>query len=64
LTKEASLLERGTARLRSGADEIRFGPGLAMHRYVDIRGGEPRLPGASVYLTGYTPFDHTVVFEW
>jgi hypothetical protein len=64
LTKETGLLERDTARLRAGADEIRFGPGLALHRYVDIRGGELRLPGRSVYLTGYTPFDHTVVFEW
>ena len=25
---------------------------------------EPRLAGQSVYITGYTPFDHTLVFEF
>ncbi len=64
LGKDSWLLERGVARLRAGADEIRFGPGGAAHRYVDIRGGEPRLPGTSVFVTGYTPFDHTISFEW
>ncbi len=64
LGKDVFLLERGSARLRAGSDEIRFGPGAAAHRYVDIRGGEPRLPGTSVFLTGYTPFDHTLTFEW
>jgi hypothetical protein len=49
---------------RVGAHEIRFGPGLAEHRYTQVRGAEPKLPGTSVYLTGYTPFDHTVEFAW
>ena len=57
------LLESGTASYRHGADVIRFGPGAAPHRYVQVRGAEPALPGQSVYLTGYTPFDHTLVFE-
>jgi hypothetical protein len=28
-----------------------------------VRGASPKLAGPSVYLCGYTPFDHTVVFE-
>ena len=28
-----------------------------------MRGAEPKLPGPSVYITGYTPFDHTLRFE-
>jgi hypothetical protein len=56
------LLERGTGVYRAGRDEIRFGPGAAPHRYVQVRGAEARLPGTSVYLTGYTPFDATIDF--
>jgi hypothetical protein len=59
----AYLLESGTASYRLGSDVIRFGPGAAPHRYVQVRGAEPPLPGQSVYLTGYTPFDHTLTFE-
>ncbi|MEO7272033.1 MAG: hypothetical protein ABIX28_04855 [Vicinamibacterales bacterium] len=59
----AYLLESGTATYRTGSDVIRFGPGAAPHRYVQVRGAEPALPGQSVYLTGYTPFDHTLTFE-
>ena len=43
---------------------VRFGPGLAGHRYIQVRGALPRLDGRSVYLTGSTPFDHTIRFEW
>jgi hypothetical protein len=57
------VLESGTGTYRTGANEIRFGPGAAPHQYVHVRGAEPKLPGQSVYLTGYTPFDHTLRFE-
>ena len=57
------VLENGTGTYRAGANEIRFGPGAALHHYVQVRGAEPRLPGQSVYLTGYTPFDRTIRFE-
>ena len=57
------LLSGGTGTLRVGRDEITFGPGVTAHRYVQVRGAEPRLPGRSVYLTGYTPFDHTLRFS-
>jgi len=60
---DSHLLESGTARYRNGSDVIRFGPGAAPHRYIQVRGAEPKLPAQSVYLTGYTPFDHTLRFE-
>jgi hypothetical protein len=59
----AWLLESGKATWRSGDDLIRFGPGVREHSYTQVRGAEPKLPGESVYLCGYTPFDHTVEFE-
>ncbi|HEV8148263.1 MAG TPA: hypothetical protein VGP79_17860 [Bryobacteraceae bacterium] len=58
------ILDRGEATYRLGGNAVRFGPGVAPHRYTQIRGAEPKLPGPSVYLTGFTPFDHTIGFEW
>ena len=42
------------------------GPPHSARRYplTQLRGAEPKLTGQSVYITGYTPFDHTVRFEW
>ena len=60
----AWLLERDFGIYRVGGDAIRFGPGAAPHLLTQLRGAEPKLPGESVYITGYTPFDHTVRFEW
>jgi hypothetical protein len=57
------VLERGDGIYRFDGREIRFGPGAAPHRYVQVRGAEPRLPGVSVYVTGFTPFDHTIRLE-
>jgi hypothetical protein len=57
------LLERGTGVYRAGRSEIRFGPGFAPHRYIQVRGAEAKLPGQSVYITGVTPFDRTLTFE-
>ena len=57
------VLPGGTATYTAGANQIRFGPGAAPHEYVQVRGAEPRLPGESVYVTGYTPFDRTLEFE-
>ena len=62
--KDAWVLSGSAAEYRVGNDSIRFGPGLREHLYAQVRGAEPKLPGTSVYLCGYTPFDHTVTFEW
>jgi hypothetical protein len=57
------VLEQGFATYRRGRHTLRIGPGVAPHRYVQVRGAEPRLPGQSLYITGMTPFDHTIRIE-
>jgi hypothetical protein len=57
------LLADGAGVYRAGRNSIRFGPGAGPHRYVQLRGAEPRLPGESVYITGFTPFDRTITLE-
>lgn len=47
----------------AGKDRITFGPIVRVHNYTEIRGAEPKLPGTSVYLTGLTPFDHSLEFR-
>jgi len=54
------LLRAGMAKYTAGKDTIVFGPGIAAHRYVQIRGAEAKLSGPSVYLTAYTPFETTL----
>ncbi len=56
-------LASGTGSYRMGPDTIRFGPALHEHSFVQMRGALPKLSGPSVYLTGFTPFDHTIDFE-
>jgi hypothetical protein len=57
------LLKSGVGVYRYQRDEIHFGPGKAEHRYVTVRGAEPRLSGPTVYLTMYTPVDAAVEFR-
>ncbi len=57
------LLEQGFATLSSGGRRIRVGPGLAQHRYIEIRGAEPLLAGQRLHVCGLTPLDHTLEFE-
>lgn len=64
-------LETGTATYQYGADSIRFGPGLAAHKHIyrlegeqySVHSGSLRTGGMHVYLTGYTPFEHTLILE-
>jgi len=58
--KDAWLVKRGHAELSAGSDRIRVGPGLGLHTYLEIRGALPRLAGSSLFMTGFTPFDHTI----
>lgn len=39
---------------------LTFGPGLAEHKGVLLRGALPRMSAPTVYLTGFTPFRHTI----
>jgi hypothetical protein len=49
---------------RVGKNTVRIGPAIRENAYTQVRGAEPKLPGPSVYLTGMTPFDHTVELTW
>jgi hypothetical protein len=57
------LLPNGQAVVKAGKHEIRFGPGRQLHQYTQIRGAEPKASGGCIYITGYTPFQHTLEFE-
>lgn len=57
---DAFLLRSGTGRYVLGQDTIEFGPGRAEHTYTQVRGALPKWEGLSVYLTGVTPFEHTL----
>lgn len=61
-TKDAWLLKEGMGTYRSGDDTITFGPGLALHRNIALRGALPIMEAPTVFLTGLTPFRHTIRF--
>ena len=53
-------LEEGVGKYKVGDDFISFGPGLAAHKYFIMRGMLPKQNGNSVFITGYTPFKHSL----
>ncbi len=59
---DSFFLEEGMGRYEVGKDVITFGPGIATHKWATMRGMLPKQKGNSVYITGYTPFKHTI--EW
>ncbi|HSK14402.1 MAG TPA: hypothetical protein VK907_14375, partial [Phnomibacter sp.] len=64
-------LEQGMGAFTAGEDTIHFGPGVVTHRSISNLEGEKysthfgtlRTPGVHVYLTGTTPFKHTIRFS-
>ena len=59
-TKNSYFLMDGMGQYKVGKDVITFGPGAVTHKWADMRGMLPKQNGNSVYLTGYTPFKHTI----
>lgn len=57
---DAFLLASGSGRYVLGEEVITFGAGHATHRWTQLRGALQKWEGLSVYLTGYTPFRHTL----
>lgn len=63
-------LEEGFGKYQVGSDIIEFGPGTVAHKYIQGLEGEKysthsgnlRTAGLHVYLTGITPFEHTLKF--
>jgi hypothetical protein len=43
-----------------GEHTIHFGPGKLEHKNVQLRGALPAMDAPTVYLTGFTPFKHTI----
>ena len=62
--QDSWILAKDFATMRVGESVVRFGPGRGEHQYIQVRGALPKLEGTSVYLTGSTPFDHTITFHW
>lgn len=60
LDGDVYFLESGSGEYKIGDDVIKFGPGATTHKWAQMRGMLPKQPGKSVYLTGYTPFNHTI----
>ncbi|WKN46216.1 hypothetical protein [Tunicatimonas pelagia] len=60
---EAYLLTEGFGTFQSGKQKIRFGPGRAEHQWTQLRGALDKLDAQSVYLTGFTPFEHQLTIE-
>lgn len=55
------LSESGTYTVQN--DTIAFGPGLMLHKGIQLRGALPALDAPTVYLTGFTPFQHTLILS-
>lgn len=61
-------LAEGYGEFTNGKDKITFGPGVKQHEWTrglegekySVLNGNLQTPGHHVYLTGYTPFKHTL----
>lgn len=61
-TKDAWLLKEATGSYELDGDTISFGPGLALHKNIALRGALPAMEAPTVFLTGFTPFKHVIRF--
>ncbi len=57
---KAFLLHTDEGSYTVGTDSIRFGRGRAEHKNVQLRGALPFTDTPTVFLTGFTPFQHTI----
>jgi hypothetical protein len=46
-----------------GNSNIHFGPGKLQHKAIQLRGALPAMEAPTVYLTGFTPFKHTLTIS-
>jgi hypothetical protein len=57
---EAYLFNEIKGSYTIGQDTIYFGPGKSEHKGIQLRGALPAFDTPTVYLTGFTPFKHTI----
>jgi hypothetical protein len=60
---DAYFLKDGFGRFSYKSHTIKFGPGRAEHSWTQLRGAEPKVDAKSVYITGFTPFDYTLIIS-
>ncbi len=58
--KDVFQLKKQNGSYTVGADSIQFGPGKAEHNWLVVRGALPAMDAPTVYITGFTPFKHTL----
>jgi hypothetical protein len=56
------LLGEGFVTYELAGRRLRIGPGVRRHSWTQLRGAQPRLPGVTLYLTDFTPFNKTIQF--
>jgi len=62
---DSYLIDGPEARYQVGKDIIKVSPGASAHQWTrDMRYIEDKLPGPTLYLTGFAPFDHTIQFRF
>lgn len=68
---DKQFLEKGNATFTNAQDTITFGPGVKKHDWIQglegekysVHFGSLQTSGQHVYLTGFTPFKHTLHFS-
>lgn len=61
--EDAYLLKEDAAIFSTSYHAIRIKGGKSEHRWTALRGALPKLNGSSIYITGYTPFEHEIIIE-
>jgi hypothetical protein len=63
--EDSYLIDGNEAQYQVGKDIIKVSPGASGHWWTkDMRYIEAKLPGPTLYLTGFAPFDHTIRFRF
>ena len=60
---DAFLFKEKAGAYYAGNDTIHFGPGKLEHRNIQLRGALPAMDAPTVYLTGFTPFKHSLIIS-
>jgi hypothetical protein len=57
---DAYLFSESAGSYSVGNNTIQFGPGKLEHKGIQLRGALPAMDAPTVYLTGFTPFKHSI----